>query len=372
MKKTFLVLLVIACLTAAIYTGYLLFTHRIDPVIGVILLLADIGVLIWNISVLKKYRVGAGTVISIFFIIAILGATIGAFAGVEPLSDAKAEVVTWFQDLGGQTPQHQLPPASKYPADISGYVTVAEKVKCLTAIAVPPNRDSDIFWIVGVLVKNNAYSDPVEASFQTSYKGWVITASDKVYRPRACGSKTEPLSLALGQTGQFMLHFSVPQSLQISDAQICYQGQEPYSYGKLTGGDKVAAYDWDLKKVVAEERPEEQPIETYVVYKGPLSGSYTKDLKTVEHWTGSDKIIVEFYADKSPLVINYGYTRTSEIKSTLHISIQSEKGNIYPLIGSEIWQVIMNNGKILEGAGGYKIKVTSSGCDWWIKIGLEP
>lgn len=148
------------------------------------------------------------------------------------------------------------PQPSSYPADISGHVTIAEKVKSGTAIAVPPNKEGDIFWIVDVSVKNNAYDGPVEASLETGYKGWEIIANDKVYRPRASGSpKTHPpMSVALNKTGQFMLYVVVPDTLQISDAQICYQGQQPYSYGELTGGDKVAAYDWGLKKAIAVSR----------------------------------------------------------------------------------------------------------------------
>jgi hypothetical protein len=151
------------------------------------------------------------------------------------------------------------PPASEYPADISGHVTIAEKVKHSTVIAVPPNSDSNIFWIVDISVKNNTYSDPVEASLETGYGGWRINTNDKVYYPRA---SDEELSIALGQTGQFVLYFEVPRSLQINDAQICYQGQEPYSYGELTGGDKVAAYDWYLKRVV-EKTPEVAEYEEF-------------------------------------------------------------------------------------------------------------
>jgi len=252
--KIFLILLIVACVVATIYTGYLLLTHRTNWSVGAIVLAADIGVLIWNISVLRKYRVGAGTVISILVVITLLGAIVSAFAGVEPFSDAKAEVVGWFQKVGSQTPTPRSSPASEYPADISGRVTIAEKVKCLTAIAVPPSRDSDVFWIVDITVKNNAYSDSVVASFQDCYKGWVIIANDETFRPVACGSYTEPMSLALGETGQFMIYFSMPETLHISDAQICYQGREPYSYGKLTGGDRVVAYDWDSKKVITEPK----------------------------------------------------------------------------------------------------------------------
>lgn len=146
------------------------------------------------------------------------------------------------------------PPPSPYPADVGARVTIAEKVKCATAIAIPPNKEGYIFWIVDVSVKNNAYDDPVKASLETCYRGWEIIANDKVYRPTCCGSPREhpTVSIDLGKTGDFMLYFDVPQDLDISDAQICYQGQEPYSFGKLSGGDKVLAYDWDSKTIITE------------------------------------------------------------------------------------------------------------------------
>lgn len=98
-RKSFLVLLVIACLVAAGWTGYLLFTNQTDPIVGTIILVADVGVLIWNISALKKYRVGAGTVVSILLIVALLGGTASAFASVEPFTDAKDKVVEFFGGL---------------------------------------------------------------------------------------------------------------------------------------------------------------------------------------------------------------------------------------------------------------------------------
>lgn len=159
------------------------------------------------------------------------------------------------------------PPASEYPADISGRVTIAEKVRCNSFkpispnYPVPPNRDPDVFWIVDISVKNNTYSDPVKADFLMGYKGWVISANDKEYIPRVGGSPGDnpPIDLTIGQTGKFMFYRTMPKTLQISDAQICYKGQEPYSYGKLTGGDKVAAYDWDLKTAI-EETKESSPL----------------------------------------------------------------------------------------------------------------
>ena len=62
MKKAFLVLLVIVCLSVAGWNAYLLFTNQTDRLIGWIILAVSIGVLFWNISVLRAYRIGAGSV----------------------------------------------------------------------------------------------------------------------------------------------------------------------------------------------------------------------------------------------------------------------------------------------------------------------
>jgi hypothetical protein len=108
-RKGFLIFLLVACLVATIYTGYLLFTHRTEPIIGIIIFSGDIGVLIWNISVLRKWRVGTRSIVAIAVIIALLGTTIGAFGGIKPFSTAKSEVVAWFQKSPSQPPEQQLP-----------------------------------------------------------------------------------------------------------------------------------------------------------------------------------------------------------------------------------------------------------------------
>jgi len=255
LKRTFLILLVMACLVAAVWTGYLLFTDKINPIVGTIILLADIGVLIWNISVLKKYRVGTGNIISIFLVIVILGAIIGAFSGVKPFSTVKSELVDWFQGLHSGTSQEGPHSASEYPAEISGHVTIADKVRAATAIPVAPNKENHVFWVVDFSVRNVAYSEAMVVSAELGYKGWEIVAGGQDYVPRSAGTP-ESASIALGETGQFKLCFSVPNNLQVNDTRICYLGQEPYSYGKLTGGDWIEAYDWDLRKpIVGYEGP---------------------------------------------------------------------------------------------------------------------
>ena len=68
-----------------------------------------------------------------------------------------------------------------------------------------------------------------------------------MYKPRISGMN-EPLSVASGQTGQFTFHFVVPRSLRISDAKICYEAQQPYSYGELSGGDMVLYNCYEKRK----------------------------------------------------------------------------------------------------------------------------
>lgn len=98
-KKLFLVLLVIVCLVAAAYTGYLLYTDQTNPIVGGVILLVDIGVLIWNISVLRRYRVGFGSICAVFLVTALIASTVGAFAGVAPLAHAKDRVISLLRDI---------------------------------------------------------------------------------------------------------------------------------------------------------------------------------------------------------------------------------------------------------------------------------
>jgi len=99
MKKAFLILLVIVCLAVAGWNAYLLFTNQTDPLIGWIILAVSIGVLFWNISVLRAYRIGAGSVVAVFVIIALMAMTVSAFAGIEPFAGIKDSVVSRIGDI---------------------------------------------------------------------------------------------------------------------------------------------------------------------------------------------------------------------------------------------------------------------------------
>jgi len=262
-RKAFLIFLLIACLAAAVWAGYLLFTNRTDPVIGTIILVADIGVLIWNISVLRKWRVGTGTIVSIAVITALLGGTIGAFAGIKPFSTVKNGLVAGCQRAPSQpseqlppSTEQQPPPASTYPADISGHVIITDKVIAKYSRDKPDTielnpLEGKIWWIIDISVRNKAYEDVITAS----YNSWKIVDDDKVYdaqRPFMSIQSAYPMSVPMGETGETTIRFPVPNTLKVSSAKLCYQGQEPYSYGQLTGGDKVAVYDWDMGLVRIE------------------------------------------------------------------------------------------------------------------------
>jgi len=148
--------------------------------------------------------------------------------------------------IGCAVPSATSPPASEYPADISGHVTIAERLRS-HGLPISPEEDK-AFWVVDISVKNNGYEHAV-----TLYEEWRVVAGGEVYPIAEVMKvlKLSPLNVLVGQTGQTTICFSVPDSLTLSQAQICYKGQEPYSYSKLTGGDKVTVYDWDLKKAVA-------------------------------------------------------------------------------------------------------------------------
>jgi hypothetical protein len=106
--KLFLIVLVIACLIATVWIGYLLFTHQTNPIVGWIILLADIAVLFWNMSALRRYRVKLSSVFIISIVLVLLASTTGAFAGVVPFADAKDKVIRFFEGLGARTPGRQI------------------------------------------------------------------------------------------------------------------------------------------------------------------------------------------------------------------------------------------------------------------------
>jgi len=165
------------------------------------------------------------------------------------------------------------PPDSPYPADIGTYVIIAEKVvaeypQTHKKTERTPLGNDRVWWIVEVSVKNKDYELPVTSVWDSSLsmpvgeEGWIWSLvidgrvwagaqdvrgiDNRLYSP-------ESVSVSKGQTGSTIFLFEAPD-INLDDAQICYRGQEPYSFGELSGDHRVEVYDWNLKKVVQEAK----------------------------------------------------------------------------------------------------------------------
>jgi hypothetical protein len=167
-SKVFLTFLVIACIAATVYTGYLLFSDQTNWIVGAIVFAADVGVLIWNISALRKWRVGIGTALSILLVIAFLGATACALGGVEPFSSARDKVTSWFQS-GTSEPTHELSNSTQY--------FVERELTGLDRNYVPQYRDiymeltTVAYWEKDTSESRILWSHPVTG---TKYTEWII------------------------------------------------------------------------------------------------------------------------------------------------------------------------------------------------------
>lgn len=100
-----MILLVIFCLAVAIWNAYLLFTDRTDALAGWIMLAVSLGVLLWNISAARAYRIPTRTVVAGIVIVALLAMTVSAYAGIEPFVEVKATLV---ESLAGLTTRYDV------------------------------------------------------------------------------------------------------------------------------------------------------------------------------------------------------------------------------------------------------------------------
>lgn len=264
------------------------------------------------------------------------------------------------------------PPASKYPADISARVTIAEKLR-LQAYPenVTPNSTEDVFWLIDISVKNNTYKNEI------GYNAWVIVAGDKEYEPKqAPGISSPPMSVSLGQTGQTTFRFNVPRTLRLSDSKICYRGQEPYSYGKLSGGDKVAVYDWNLKKAVTQT----QDLKEAYAVPDAYGKTSTMQLRTTATWSGTESEAINFSTDKSPWVVNGSYQVVSSLGHKFDYIIFTEDeykagdDALRQYLGHELLMQTrprVGENCLVKQSGKFVICVYASGVKWQLKVGVE-
>ena len=370
--KLFLSILVIASSIVIIWTGYLLYTQQLNKSIAIIILAAAIAVLIWDAFLLSRYRVGSGIVFAAFVVTAIIASTALAFSGIEPFISTKNKIMNWTQSLSTELPatlNETITSATSSPAFIHGQVIIADRLQALTPIPVPPNPNGgdEVFWIIKVTFVNRSYSNPIVVQWDKCYDEWVISAGAQVYKPNCVGTATSDKSFNVeqGHDGEFTFNVIVPRSLTIDEAKICYQGQAPASYGALSGGDKVLAYDWESKSIINE------PLEDYMV------GGKHMLLRTIDNWNGSETTHIRFEAKKSPWVVNWRYMITSKIDYQFDISVITEEvyesyGNVPPLpFISTVWGPDKYNSIIVPEARNFVIVIKASGVNWQVKVGTE-
>jgi hypothetical protein len=146
---------------------------------------------------------------------------------------------------------------STYPAEISGQVIIPHYIYADNVTMQKNETSGDVFWVVEVSVKNDSYKKTVSC-FDDDFNSWQIVADGEAYaidtglmRVLRDRNVMAPDSLVVpaGQSGNFTVLFSVPDGLNVSDARLCYRGQEPVSYGELTGGDPVEMFEWNQRVI---------------------------------------------------------------------------------------------------------------------------
>jgi len=124
--KLLLCLLVIAGISIIIWTGYMLFTGQMSPVIGTIVFLTEIAFFIWIITVLRssRFRWRKPSFKLVFWpLVAIT--LVCAFAGIEPMSSVKDRVTTWVGETW-ETITTSSESTTLAPEDVTSIVAMVE------------------------------------------------------------------------------------------------------------------------------------------------------------------------------------------------------------------------------------------------------
>ena len=119
MKRALLTLFTFICLLSTIYSGYLLFAQEISALTGSVLLAAGILLSIWVFTLWQKpkYKLKPSVVIIVAVLILLFAGSTGAYAGYEPLAEAKDSVSNVFKEANrdikvADRDNYFIPPAS--------------------------------------------------------------------------------------------------------------------------------------------------------------------------------------------------------------------------------------------------------------------
>ena len=196
------------------------------------------------------------------------------------------------------------PPASNYPADIIGKVTVADAVLVLDtngnkqqSSPLTPGRK---YWLIHVAVKNKDYPLPISAFPVASTNVspnivWVLMKDGKPWSGLQLQSTAT--EIAAGKSGDLWLSFVSESDFNPSDLQICYQGQEPYSYGSLIAGGSATVFDWTTKRKINTASQTQKPVDIATVQRIWVSAI----------WAGGGRLSVELVPN-STAVADKAYT----------------------------------------------------------------
>ncbi len=244
---------VVLLLILIIWSGISLFSQQFiqSPLIGSLVFLVEIVAFIWLCRVVaKNSRKKPSMKLTVFSLICMF--IIFAFAGVQPMTEYKnqifAGISSIFSGFEGLS-SFSKPPASEYPADVIGRVVMTTTVQSNDQEITVPNKSGMIYWIVDITAKNKSYEQPV------TDKQWVIVTDEQEYKAHGSIGEMEssyPATIIAGETGETIIRFAVPDTLSVHNAKLCYQGQQPFSLGRLTGGNEVVAYDWESKTSITK------------------------------------------------------------------------------------------------------------------------
>lgn len=122
------------------------------------------------------------------------------------------------------------------PMEISGYVTITDKVKA-GLWEYTPEEAGNVIWVVDVNVKNKYF----EGGIISSSLYWDLVTDGIKYTPKLIiGFSSPKFNLSLGESGSTRFVYVVPEAMSVGDVKLGYKEfMGPYFFGELEGGGKV-------------------------------------------------------------------------------------------------------------------------------------
>jgi len=334
--KLILNLCVLFFLVVLIYSCIKLFKHTFNPsaLIGSLIVLFEIAFTVWLFSIIVKQRRRWPSMKLTLFSLAVIFIVM-AFAGVQPISAYKDNTIGFFKNLGSN-------------AETSSNSTSSLK----TEIGTWPTGTPIPQVTAESVVKTSSEAMPPQDTWN-----FKIQTSTYSYYAKSCW-KADTTTIIKGYWS------GTEKKWNWHDGYMVFTRQ---AYGTV---------EIILKDVAIH-------YEKYISVTGGLigggKGTY-QTLYTDKSWTGSLSKKISYHPSQAPWVVNAGYTPTSKLGSKFEIYVWKELGNGIQESATEIFG---RNGTfkdangndltamVVEDIGNYTIDITASGCDWWVKIGVE-